>query len=79
MTMLEARDAAGAQEVYAAQAPDVTVIDINLPDVSGFELSRRLKLRNPQARIIMFSIERRSDVRRAGHRGRGPRLHQQER
>jgi DNA-binding NarL/FixJ family response regulator len=56
MTMLEARDAATAQEVYAAERPDVAVVDINLPDVSGFELARRILIRDPQARIVMFSM-----------------------
>ena len=56
MEMFEARDAAKAQEVFAAERPDVTVIDINLPDVSGFELARRLQARDADARIIMFSM-----------------------
>jgi DNA-binding NarL/FixJ family response regulator len=55
-TMLEARDAASAQDLYAAQHPDVAVVDINLPDISGFELARRLLIRDPDARIIMFSM-----------------------
>jgi DNA-binding NarL/FixJ family response regulator len=56
VTMLEARDAASAQEVYAAHRPDVAVVDINLPDISGFELARRLLIRDPEARIVMFSM-----------------------
>jgi len=56
MEMLEARDAATAQDLYASYRPDVVVIDINLPDVSGFELARRLQVRDPRARIIMFSM-----------------------
>jgi two-component system, NarL family, invasion response regulator UvrY len=56
MEMIEARDAASAQEIHAAQKPDVTVIDINLPDISGFELARRLVTRDPSARILMFSM-----------------------
>ena len=36
--------------------PDVTVIDINLPDVSGFELMRRIRKDDPDAKIIMFSM-----------------------
>ena len=56
MTMIEARDAASAQEVYAAEHPDVAVVDINLPDISGFELARRLLIRDPEARIVMFSM-----------------------
>jgi DNA-binding NarL/FixJ family response regulator len=56
MEMLEARDAATAQTVHSDERPDVTVIDINLPDVSGFELARRIVARAPGARILMFSM-----------------------
>jgi DNA-binding NarL/FixJ family response regulator len=56
MLMLEARDAATAHDLFASHKPDVVVIDINLPDVSGFELARRLRVRDPNARIIMFSM-----------------------
>jgi DNA-binding NarL/FixJ family response regulator len=56
MDMLEARDAATAQTVHASERPDVTVIDINLPDVSGFELARRIVARSPGARLLMFSM-----------------------
>ena len=79
MEMLEARDATSAQEMHAAQRPDVTVIDINLPDVSGFELARRLVVRDPGARLLMFSMNDNSDVRGAGDRMRRARLFQQER
>ena len=56
MVMLEACNAATAQEVYDELKPDVAVIDINLPDISGFELARRLQVRDPGARILMFSM-----------------------
>ena len=46
--MLEACDAATAQEIYATENPDVAVIDINLPDISGFELARRLRFARPR-------------------------------
>ncbi len=35
--------------------PDVSIIDINLPDLSGFELLRRIRKENPAAKVIMFS------------------------
>jgi DNA-binding NarL/FixJ family response regulator len=56
MVMVEARSAAAAQELYASQRPDVAVVDINLPDISGFELARRLLIHDPEARILMFSM-----------------------
>ena len=79
MVMLEARNATAAQEVYALEQPDVTVIDINLPDISGFELARRLLVRDPERAHPDVQHERRPDVRRAGHRVRRHGLCQQER
>jgi DNA-binding NarL/FixJ family response regulator len=52
----EAVDAKSGHRAFASKKPDVTVIDINLPDVSGFELMRRIRKDDPEARIIMFSM-----------------------
>jgi DNA-binding NarL/FixJ family response regulator len=51
-----AADAKGGHRVFMQKRPDVTVIDINLPDVSGFELMRRIRKDDPDAKIIMFSM-----------------------
>ena len=56
IVLLEAADAEGGERIFAAENPDVCVIDINLPTVSGFELARRIRSRDPAARIIMFSM-----------------------
>jgi len=52
----EAGDAKSGHRAFLQKKPDVTVIDINLPDVSGFELMRRIRKDDPEARIIMFSM-----------------------
>jgi DNA-binding NarL/FixJ family response regulator len=52
----EASDAKSGHRAFSQKKPDVTVIDINLPDVSGFELMRRIRKDDPDARIIMFSM-----------------------
>ena len=52
----EAGDAKSGYKAYMTSKPDVTVIDINLPDVSGFELMRRIRKEDPDAKIIMFSM-----------------------
>ena len=52
----EAGDAKTGHRAFVQKKPDVTVIDINLPDVSGFELMRRIHKEDPDARIIMFSM-----------------------
>ena len=52
-------EAASAMEAYRAFCelqPDVVVMDISLPDVSGVEAIRRLQLRDSSVRILVFSI-----------------------
>jgi two-component system invasion response regulator UvrY len=56
MVMLDASDAESGERVFADEHPDVCVLDINLPTVSGFELARRILGRDASARIIMFSM-----------------------
>ena len=36
--------------------PDILVLDINLPGISGFEVARRILERDPEARIVFFSM-----------------------
>ena len=52
----EAASAAEAYQVFSTVKPDVVVMDISLPDVSGIEGLRRLLLREPRARILAFSF-----------------------
>ena len=51
-----ATDAKSGHRAYFSLKPDVTVIDIKLPDVSGFELMRRIRKDDADARIIVFSM-----------------------
>jgi two-component system, NarL family, invasion response regulator UvrY len=56
IVLLEASDAESGERAFIAENPDICVIDINLPTVSGFELARRILARAASARIIMFSM-----------------------
>src|SRR5258707_13489539 len=56
IVMLEASDAESGERVFVDEHPDICVLDINLPTVSGFELARRILARVASARIIMFSM-----------------------
>jgi two-component system invasion response regulator UvrY len=56
IAILEAFDAESGEGAFVAERPDVCVLDINLPGVSGFELARRILARDDGARIIMFSM-----------------------
>jgi DNA-binding NarL/FixJ family response regulator len=52
----EASSAGEAYQAFCLCQPDVVVMDISLPDVSGIEAMRRLLLREPRARVLVFSI-----------------------
>ncbi|MGF6426094.1 MULTISPECIES: response regulator transcription factor [Bradyrhizobium] len=54
--LLEAADAESGERAFVAEKPDLCVIDINLPTVSGFELARRILTHDASARLIMFSM-----------------------
>jgi DNA-binding NarL/FixJ family response regulator len=54
----EAADAAEAYRLFRDTAPDVVILDLALPDMGGVELTRRLVQRDPQARILAFSMHR---------------------
>jgi DNA-binding NarL/FixJ family response regulator len=56
IAILEAADAESGERVFVAEQPDVCVLDINLPTISGFELARRILALDAAARIIMFSM-----------------------
>jgi DNA-binding NarL/FixJ family response regulator len=56
MRIDEASDAKSGHRAFIQKRPDVIVIDIKLPDVSGFELMRRIRKDDPEAKIIMFSM-----------------------
>ena len=56
VSILEAPDAESGEGLFVSERPDICVLDINLPGVSGFELARRILARDAAARIIMFSM-----------------------
>jgi DNA-binding NarL/FixJ family response regulator len=56
IVILEASDAESGERAFVAEQPDVCILDINLPSVSGFELARRILTHAASARIIMFSM-----------------------
>ena len=54
--LLEAADAESGERIFLAEHPELCILDINLPGVSGFELARRMLAHASSARIIMFSM-----------------------
>src|SRR6516165_3617261 len=48
-------DGAQALRVAAATQPDVVVLDLQLPDMSGVEVTRGLRAAHPAARVLVLS------------------------
>ena len=52
----EAGTAADGYRLFRELSPDVAILDLSLPDMGGIELIKRLLQRNPEARILAFSM-----------------------
>ncbi len=52
----EADSGETACRAFAAVAPDVVVMDLSLPGMGGLEAIRRIRIRDPGARILVFSM-----------------------
>ena len=51
----EAVDGASAHAAAAELVPELVLLDIQLPDIDGFEVARRLLERQPELRIVLVS------------------------
>ena len=69
----EAHDAVGAVALVAELAPDLVLMDLNLPDASGVEATARVLATAPQTRVLMMTMSTDDDAvvaaMRAGARG----------
>jgi two-component system, NarL family, invasion response regulator UvrY len=52
----EAEEGVQAYQCYKEHLPDVVITDLSLPGMSGLELIARIKQREPQAKILVFSM-----------------------
>jgi DNA-binding NarL/FixJ family response regulator len=52
----EAADGRQAYFYFRKFSPDLVVMDVTLPDVSGIEITRKILLREPNARVLVCSM-----------------------
>jgi DNA-binding NarL/FixJ family response regulator len=69
----EAANATDAMEAVQTLSPDVVILDITMPGVSGLEVARRLSKSGVSSRSIIFTMHESAtlgtEVRRAGAQG----------
>ena len=53
--VVEVEDGEGALRAVAVHAPDILLLDISLPDMSGFAVAERLNAGNSPVKIIFIS------------------------
>ncbi|HEY3359504.1 MAG TPA: response regulator transcription factor [Polyangia bacterium] len=51
-----ARDGDEALRVLAGAAPDVVLLDLGLPGLSGIEITREIRARRPRTEILIFTV-----------------------
>jgi DNA-binding NarL/FixJ family response regulator len=55
-------DGQAALDAAAALEPDVIVLDISMPGMSGIEVARELKRRTNSAKIVFLTVHEDSDI-----------------
>jgi DNA-binding NarL/FixJ family response regulator len=66
LLVAEAADGAGALAAFREHRPDVTLMDLRLPDENGIETTTRIRSEFPEARIIaLTSFSGDQDIHRA--------------
>jgi two-component system OmpR family response regulator len=61
----------GALEAIKAEPPDLIVLDVNLPDIDGFEVCRRIRKDGFDAPVIFLTARASTDDLRTGFDGGG--------
>ncbi len=59
-------DGAGALQSITDTQPDLVILDVNLPDVDGFEVCRRLRAAGNDVPVIFLTARRDTDDMRTG-------------
>lgn len=74
----EAATGEEALEAVARLAPELVLLDVRMPGLSGIEVARRIVLTHPEVVVVLISIEERVDVPSAAQLDRVPLVRKQD-
>ena len=58
----ETGDGAAALDVILRRKPDVAILDVNLPALSGLEVARRIQGKNLPTRVVMLTMHNEEEM-----------------
>jgi DNA-binding response OmpR family regulator len=61
LRVLEASDGEAALALATWEHPDLVLLDVHLPDLSGLEVCRRLRAESPAVKIVMLTAAARDE------------------
>lgn len=55
MVVAEASDGLQAMELIATHRPDIAIVDVQMPNLTGIEVTRRVKALHPDVRVLVLT------------------------
>ena len=65
-------------EAVERLAPDLVLLDVRMPGISGIEVAQRIVAKHPEVVVVLISIEERIDIPSAGQLARVPLVRKQD-